>query len=198
MNKSILIPTILLIAASIQPIHAAIIAIENQEDFNKIMQSDSPSVILFSAEWCSPCTAIKEALKKIVDDPEFAHITFANVDYDKNPTIIEQQKINATPTLRFVQANVQKNEIIGLPKSPEETIAAEIKKAFGTTAHPITTAQPMEEKKSEEMPAHTQEPSHESTGIVQGFFKAILCILNLIKDGIMQLIDMIKNLFSAR
>ena len=92
MKKSILMHTILLITASVQSIHASLIVIENKEDFNKIIQLNSPSIILYSAEWCSPCGSIKEPLQKIIDNPEFSHITFAKVDYDKNQELIEEQK----------------------------------------------------------------------------------------------------------
>lgn len=142
MKKPVFFCIISLIAASIAPIHASLIMIESEDQFNKIINADAPSVVVFSAEWCGGCKALKEPFQKVVDNPAFKHITFAKVDVDKNDALSKKYNIRYLPTIYFMQAGQKKHEIIG--RESEHAISEAINKTFAQKA-----AMMLEEKKEE-------------------------------------------------
>ncbi len=127
MKKTVLLPTMLLITASTQPIHASLISIKSEDEFNKIIESNAPSVMVFSAEWCGACKALKAPLHNVANDPQFKNITFATIDVDLNNTLSEKQNITCLPTIRLMLGSAQKKEFKGVPQNTEKTLSAEIK-----------------------------------------------------------------------
>lgn len=191
MKKTIFLRAVMLITASTQAIHASMISITSEEDFNKIVESNAPSVILYSAEWCGACTAIKEPLQKVVDNPEFQNITFAKVDIDQNPILARNQKLEdkGIPTLSFIQGKLQINETTGVPNNPEETISAEIRKAFHMNA-------PEGTESTEQTSTSSQDAAQSS------FFTTLIntfaTIFAYIKDMIMNGFAKLQDLFSSK
>lgn len=195
MKKSVFLRNMMLITASIQAIHASIISITSEEDFNKIVESNAPSVILFSADWCGACSALKEPFQEVVDNPEFQNITFAKVDIDQNPTLARKQKLEdkGIPTLSFIQGKLQINEMTGVPNKPQETISAEIRKAFHMQS-------PEGTESTEQAPTESSDNATQPAGM--DFFSTLIntfvVIFNYIKDMIMNVITKIQDLFSSK
>jgi len=144
MKKSLLLHAIVLLSASNHAIHASLIVVENEEQFNKITQSNTPSVIVFSAEWCGGCKALKPTFQKVMDNPEFKHIVFAKVDVDKLDTLAHKQKIKLMPTLFFMQSGQKKHTMVGA--DTEQHISDAIRTHFGKPAAEAPSAT-IEEKK---------------------------------------------------
>lgn len=142
MKKPVFFCVISLIAASIAPIHASLIMIESEEQFNKIVNADTPSIVVFSAEWCGGCKALKEPFQKVVDNPAFKDVTFAKVDVDKHEGLSKKYNIRYLPTIYFMQAGQKKNELIG--RESEQRISDIINTTFGVNA-----AMKLEQKKEE-------------------------------------------------
>ena len=66
--------------------------------FSDLIQSDIPTLVDFSAEWCGPCKMMKpilEDLKSKVGEK----VKVIKVDVDKNPQAANQFQIQGVPTL---------------------------------------------------------------------------------------------------
>jgi thioredoxin 1 len=66
--------------------------------FQELIQSDTPVLVDFYADWCGPCKVMKpvlEELKKMMQD----EIRIVKVDVDKNQQAARSLDIQGIPTL---------------------------------------------------------------------------------------------------
>ena len=66
--------------------------------FQSIIQSDTPVLVDFSAEWCGPCKMMAPVLKEV----KYAlneSVRILKVDVDKNPAVAAGYQIQGVPTL---------------------------------------------------------------------------------------------------
>ena len=82
-----------------------------------VLQSDTPALVDFWAEWCGPCKQIAPALDEL--DEEFGdQLTIAKVNIDDNPETPSKYGVRGIPTLiLFKDGEVASTKVGALPKS---------------------------------------------------------------------------------
>lgn len=76
------------------------------EKFSDLIQSETPLLVDFSAEWCGPCKMMAPILKQ-VSSAMGDQVRIIKVDVDKNPQAAQAYRIQGVPTLILFQAGKQ-------------------------------------------------------------------------------------------
>ena len=93
--------------------------------FGETIQSSTPTLVDFWAEWCGPCRMIAPALEEIAE-AESGSLVVGKLNVDENPQSAMNYDVMSIPTLIIFQDGVEKKRIVGArPKAAIEQELAE-------------------------------------------------------------------------
>jgi thioredoxin 1 len=102
-------------------------AIVGEDNFqNVVLQSKSPVVVDFWAQWCGPCLATAPVLEELAKEYD-GKIDFAKVDVDSNSPLAVKYGITAIPTMLVFKGGQPVQQILGYrPKKELEKVLDEV------------------------------------------------------------------------
>jgi thioredoxin 1 len=95
------------------------------EKFNELINSETPVLVDFFADWCGPCKVLAPILKEVKSELG-DHIKIIKIDVDKNEKLAAKYQVRGVPTMlifkdgeqRWRQSGVlQKQDIVDIIKS---------------------------------------------------------------------------------
>lgn len=66
--------------------------------FNEIIQSATPTLVDFHAEWCGPCHQFSPIIQEVKNELG-DHLRVIKIDVDKNQTLAQRLNIMSIPTV---------------------------------------------------------------------------------------------------
>jgi thioredoxin 1 len=82
----------------------------------EVLQSDSPVLVDFWAEWCGPCHAIAPVLDQVAEERDELKVVKLNID--EEPAVAQRYGVMSIPTLiLFKDGEPQAAAVGAMPKS---------------------------------------------------------------------------------
>lgn len=92
--------------------------------FDKVIDSETPVLVDFFAEWCGPCKTLAPILKQVKDELGES-VRIVKIDIDKNQPLASKYQVRGVPTMLLFKNGKQvwrksgalpKHEIVGAIK----------------------------------------------------------------------------------
>ncbi len=105
---------------------AEIADITDQEFQAEVLDSDTPVVVDFWAEWCAPCRAIAPIVKELADEYD-GRVKIVKMNVDESPQTPGTYGVRAIPTILAFQNGQVVEQLQGArPKSAFEEMIAKL------------------------------------------------------------------------
>jgi len=102
---------------------AEILEITDENFEREVMESDIPTLVEFSAEWCGPCKKLAPIVKEIADEMS-GRLKVTHMDVEKGRDTSVRFAVLSVPTLLIFKGGKVIEEITGLV--PKKTILDKI------------------------------------------------------------------------
>jgi thioredoxin 1 len=107
------------------------VAISDNSFQSEVIDSDTPVLVDFWAEWCGPCKMIAPVLEKIADEYD-GSLKIAKLDVDHNPQVSMKFGVMSIPTLLLFKNGTVVEKLIGF--MPKERLLDKIKPHLSVSA----------------------------------------------------------------
>lgn len=78
----------------------------------KVLNSSTPVLVDFWAEWCGPCHMVAPVLEEIASEKQ-GKLTVAKLDVDNNPAVSQRYGILSIPSMLLFVDGVEKRRVVG-------------------------------------------------------------------------------------
>ena len=86
--------------------------VSDQEWDNEVLQSDTPVLVDFWAEWCGPCRMVGPVVEEIAAEQDGA-LKVLKLNVDDNPETARKYRVMSIPTLMVFSGGDEKKRIVG-------------------------------------------------------------------------------------
>lgn len=95
-----------------------------KDSFNNIINSETPVLVDFHADWCGPCKMLAPILKRVKDEMG-NDLKIVKIDVDKNQSLASTYQVRGVPTMILFKNGkqvwrqsgvLQKNDILQVVK----------------------------------------------------------------------------------
>ncbi|KGX90530.1 thioredoxin [Pontibacillus halophilus JSM 076056 = DSM 19796] len=76
-------------------------ALETTEQFNEVIQSETPIIVKFYGTWCPDCQRMNMFIGDILD--EYDHVTWYEINRDDVPELAQKYEVMGIPSLLVFQ-----------------------------------------------------------------------------------------------
>ncbi|WP_299215312.1 thioredoxin [uncultured Aquimarina sp.] len=96
-----------------------------KDNFSNIIDSETPVLVDFYADWCGPCKVLAPILKEVKEELGAA-VKIVKIDVDKNQPLASKYQVRGVPTMLLFKEGkqlwrqsgvLQKNDIVGVINS---------------------------------------------------------------------------------
>ncbi len=92
-------------------------AVTNETFEQDVLQSNTPVLVDFYADWCGPCKVVGPVVEQLGNDYE-GRVDVRKVDVDSNPELASRYGVRSIPTLILFKDGVVQDTVIGaVPRS---------------------------------------------------------------------------------
>ena len=79
---------------------------------SEVLQSKTPVLIDFWAEWCGPCRMVSPIIDEIAQE-KGGSLKVVKLNVDENPDVTRQYRVMSIPTLLVIADGVEKRRLVG-------------------------------------------------------------------------------------
>jgi thioredoxin 1 len=79
----------------------------------EVLQSATPVVVDFWAEWCGPCKMLTPVLDELADEYD-GKVKFGKLNIDENPRTPDDYKVTKIPTLMIFKSGQVVEQVVGM------------------------------------------------------------------------------------